>query len=366
MDDALPRGNSSLRSIDAVERGLNETGYIASRQISTAVYIAHHLQKPILVEGPAGVGKTELAKSVASWLKLPLIRMQCYEGLDESKSLYEWKYGKQLLYTQILKDKINYVVGDHDDLTAALDKLHSFGDIFFSDEFLEPRPLLRSLQEPRGSVLLIDEIDKSDQEFEAFLLEILSDYQVTIPEIGTVHAIVPPIVLLTSNSTRDLGDALKRRCLHLHIGFPDERLEARIIASRVPGIDSRLLKQLVSFVQQLRTLDLKKVPSVSETIDWAKVMLLLHTTVLGRRSGARYIECAAEVRGGYRGREQAACGVDAQSEVGRGCRMMSPLPANPYAGSCRSPAEPDFGFRRPRGSTPRARLTSSDFLIGRC
>ena len=311
MDDALPRGNSSLRSIDAVERGLNETGYIASRQISTAVYIAHHLQKPILVEGPAGVGKTELAKSVASWLKLPLIRMQCYEGLDESKSLYEWKYGKQLLYTQILKDKINYVVGDHDDLTAALDKLHSFGDIFFSDEFLEPRPLLRSLQEPRGSVLLIDEIDKSDQEFEAFLLEILSDYQVTIPEIGTVHAIVPPIVLLTSNSTRDLGDALKRRCLHLHIGFPDERLEARIIASRVPGIDSRLLKQLVSFVQQLRTLDLKKVPSVSETIDWAKVMLLLHATVLGRRSGARHIECAAEVRGGYRGREQAACGVDA-------------------------------------------------------
>jgi MoxR-like ATPase len=280
VDDALPPGNSSLRSIEAVEQGLNESGYIASRQISTAVYIAHHLQKPILVEGPAGVGKTELAKSVASWLKLPLIRMQCYEGLDESKSLYEWKYGKQLLYTQILKDKINYVVGDHDDLTAALNKLHSFGDIFFSDEFLEPRPLLRSLQEPRGSVLLIDEIDKSDQEFEAFLLEILSDYQVTIPEIGTVHAIVPPIVLLTSNSTRDLGDALKRRCLHLHIGFPDDRLEARIITSRVPGIDARLLKQLVSFVQQLRTLDLKKVPSVSETIDWAKVMLLLHTAVL--------------------------------------------------------------------------------------
>jgi MoxR-like ATPase len=280
VDDALRRGNSSLGSIDVVERGLNETGYIASRQISTAVYIAHHLQKPILVEGPAGVGKTELAKSVASWLKLPLIRMQCYEGLDESKSLYEWKYGKQLLYTQILKDKINYVVGDHDDLTAALNKLHSFGDIFFSDEFLEPRPLLRSLQEPRGSVLLIDEIDKSDQEFEAFLLEILSDYQVTIPEIGTVHAIVPPIVLLTSNSTRDLGDALKRRCLHLHIGFPDDRLEARIIASRVPGIDARLLKQLVSFVQQLRTLDLKKLPSVSEAIDWAKVMLLLHTAVL--------------------------------------------------------------------------------------
>jgi MoxR-like ATPase len=280
VDDAARPGALPPASIDAVERGLSGAGYIASRQISTAVYLAHHLQKPILVEGPAGVGKTELAKSVAAWLKLPLIRMQCYEGLDESKALYEWKYGKQLLYTQILKDKINSVIGEADDLAAALDKLHAFGDVFFSDRFLEPRPLLRSLQEPGGAVLLIDEIDKSDQEFEAFLLEILSDYQVTIPEIGTVAALVPPIVLLTSNSTRDLGDALKRRCLHLHIGFPDEKLEARIIASRVPGIDARLLTQLVSFVQQLRRLDLKKVPSVSETIDWAKVMLLLHSAVL--------------------------------------------------------------------------------------
>ena len=280
MDDVLPPGLSPLQSIDQVDRGLSAAGYIANRQISTAIYMAHHLQKPILVEGPAGVGKTELAKSVASWMKLPLIRMQCYEGLDESKALYEWKYGKQLLYTQILKDKISSVIGDSDNLATSLDKLHAFGDIFFSKQFLEPRPLLRALEEPGGAVLLIDEIDKSDQEFEAFLLEILSDFQVTIPEIGTVGAIVPPIVLLTSNSTRDLGDALKRRCLHLHIGFPDEKLEAKIIASRVPGIDDKLLKQLVSFVQQLRTLDLKKVPSVSETIDWAKVLVLLHTSVL--------------------------------------------------------------------------------------
>ncbi len=280
MNDVLPAWQSPLESIDAVDQGLTAAGYIANRQITTAIYMAHHLQKPILVEGPAGVGKTELAKSVAAWMKLPLIRMQCYEGLDESKAWYEWKYGKQLLYTQILKDKISSVIGESDNLATSLNKLHAFGDIFFSKQFLEPRPLLRALEEPGGAVLLIDEIDKSDQEFEAFLLEILSDFQVTIPEIGTVGAIVPPIVLLTSNSTRDLGDALKRRCLHLHIGFPDEKLEAKIIASRVPGIDASLLRQLVSFVQQLRALDLKKVPSVSETIDWAKVLVLLHTSVL--------------------------------------------------------------------------------------
>ncbi len=281
MNDASPPGSPlALPSIEAVEQGLRSAGYIPSRQIATAVYLAHHLQKPILVEGPAGVGKTELARSVATWLELPLIRKQCYEGLDEAKALYEWKYGKQLLYTQILKDKIGSVIGDADGLVAALNKLHDFGDIFFSEQFLEPRPLLRALQQPHGAVLLVDEVDKSDQEFEAFLLEILSDYQVTIPEIGTIVAVTTPIVMLTSNSTRDLGDALKRRCLHLHIGFPDERLEAQIIASRVPGIEAKLLRQLVSFVQQLRTLDLKKVPSVSETIDWAKVLVLLHAGVL--------------------------------------------------------------------------------------
>jgi MoxR-like ATPase len=267
-------------SIETVEQGLAAVGYIPSRQIATAVYLAQHLQKPILVEGPAGVGKTELAKSVAAFLDLTLIRMQCYEGLDEAKALYEWKYGKQLLYTQILKDKIGDVLGAVDTLPAALNKLHAFGDIFFSQQFLEPRPLLRALQQPDGAVLLIDEIDKSDQEFEAFLLEILSDFQVTIPEIGTVHALVAPIVLLTSNSTRDLGDALKRRCLHLHIGFPDAKLEARIIESRVPGIEKSLRRELVAFVQQLRTLDLKKVPSVSETIDWARVLVLLHAAAL--------------------------------------------------------------------------------------
>jgi len=272
--------NDLLHSIAATEQGLEGVGYIPSRPIATAVYLAHHLQKPILVEGPAGVGKTELAKAIASWLSLPLIRMQCYEGLDESKALYEWKYGKQLLYTQILKDRMGEQLGREGTLEAAMAKLHGVGDLFFSDHFLEPRPLLRALREPAGAVLLVDEVDKADQEFEAFLLEILSDYQVSIPEIGTVRATVPPFVLLTSNSMRDLGDALKRRCLHLHIGLPDAKLEGRIVATRVPGIAEGLRRQLVGFVQGLRTLDLKKLPSVSETLDWARVLVLLHATEL--------------------------------------------------------------------------------------
>ena len=275
-----PTPSPASAAIDGVAAGLAEAGYIASRQIATAVHLAQRLEKPILVEGPAGVGKTELAKAVSSWLGLELIRMQCYEGLDESKALYEWKYGKQLLYTQILKDKIGGVIGETSSLSEALERLHAFGDIFYSEPFLEPRPLLHALRRPNGCVLLIDEVDKADPEFEAFLLEILSDYQVSIPEIGRVSAAVPPIVFLTSNAVRDLGDALKRRCLHLHIGFPEPKLEARIVEARVPGIEPALRRQLVQFVHHLRTLDLKKLPSVSETIDWARVLVLLHATDL--------------------------------------------------------------------------------------
>jgi len=270
-----------VASIEAVESGLASQGYIASRQIATAVYLSEQIAKPILVEGPAGVGKTELAKAIAGWRKLKMIRLQCYEGLDEAKALYEWKYAKQLLYTQILKDKLGEVLGGAATLHAALDQLHDFGDVFFSKEFVEPRPLLQALEQPGGCVLLIDEIDKSDAEFESLLLEILSDFQVSIPELGTIAATVPPTVILTSNSERNLGDALKRRCLHLHIGFPDSRLEERIVESRVVGISQVLRRQLVAFIHEVRTLDLKKQPSVSETIDWARVLVLLQASELG-------------------------------------------------------------------------------------
>lgn len=263
-------------SIEKISEGLSSVGYISTQAISTALYIAQHLQKPILIEGPAGVGKTDLAQSTAKFAELPLIRLQCYEGLDESKALYEWKYGKQLLYTQILKEKLHDILGDAKSLDHSLGKLHEFDDLFFSEPFLEPRPLLTALRQEHGAVLLIDEIDKSDEEFEAFLLEVLSEFQVTVPELGPIVAKVPPLVMLTSNNTREISDALKRRCLHLHIGFPDAPRERMIVQARVPGISEDLLKQLVGFVQQLRDQDLKKLPSISETVDWARVLLLMH------------------------------------------------------------------------------------------
>jgi len=272
--------SDKIASPQLIKDNFKKLGYVCSDDIAMSVYLACQLQKPILAEGPPGVGKTELAKKTAEYLSSELIRMQCYEGLDEAKALYEWKYGKQLLYTQLLKDQLGDVMRGAKGLDESVDRLHQFGDIFYSEEFLEPRPLLKALREEDGAVLLIDEIDKADQEFEAFLLELLSDYQVTIPEIGTVKALAKPIVILTSNNTRELGDALKRRCLHLYIPFPDPKLEQEIISVQVPEMDEALRTQLVDFVSELRKLSLKKVPAVSETIDWARALLLLNVHTL--------------------------------------------------------------------------------------
>jgi len=269
-----------FKSVEDVVAQLSEQQYICDKRIATVVFLAQQLDKPVLVEGPAGVGKTELAKVVSKALGRDMIRLQCYEGLDEAKALYEWEYSKQLLYTQILKDKVSETIADSTSLSDAAERVGAEDSVFFSSRFIVPRPLMQAISSEEPTLLLIDEVDKSDPEFEAFLLEILSDFQVTIPEIGTIKAKTQPLVFLTSNDAREMSDALKRRCLHLWIDYPSEELEIEILNRKVPNIDKRLAEDVVQLMNRIRDLDLKKTPSISETLDWARALLALNADTL--------------------------------------------------------------------------------------
>ena len=274
--------NNPFESTNSVKASLGGQKYIASNEIATIVYLSQKLGKPLLTEGPAGVGKTELAKAIAGATGRELIRLQCYEGLDESKALYEWEYSKQLLYTQLLRDKLNDTLGKAESLAEAADKLAKEEDFFFSSRFLLQRPLLKAILSEPPTVLLIDEIDRADAEFEAFLLEVLSDFQVSVPELGTLTAKHRPIVVLTSNNTRELSEALKRRCLYLFINYPTIQEELAVVRLKVPDLNPKLAQQAVEFVQKLRKGDMRKSPSISETLDWANALVALNAKNLDR------------------------------------------------------------------------------------
>ena len=263
-------------NVDEVSQRLSSVGYLPSREIATAVLLADRLEKPVLVEGPAGVGKTELARAFAAASRRTLVRLQCYEGLDESKALYEWEYAKQLLYTQLLRDRLGELVAGAGSLAEATERVAAEGDVFFSERFLLPRAVLRALTSATPALLLVDEVDKADPELEAFLLEVLSDWAVTIPEIGTIRARAVPRVVLTSNASRDLSDALKRRCIHLFIDFPSRERELAIVRARVPEAAEALAASVVAAVAKLRALELKKPPSISETLDWIRALAVLN------------------------------------------------------------------------------------------
>ena len=283
-------------TIEDVLTQLESADYITSREIATVVFLAAKTEKPILVEGPAGVGKTELAKAISLSLGHELIRLQCYEGLDEAKALYEWEYAKQLLYTQMVKEKVQDVIKGAKNLSEAVEKIASQEDAFFTDRFIQPRPLLKAISSNDPVVLLIDEVDKSDPEFEAFLLELLSDFQVSIPEIGTRKAKTIPMVFLTSNNYRDMSDALKRRCLHLYIDYPDRETEMRIVRLKLPGIKEQLLGNIIDTINNIRALDLKKKPCISETLDWARSLVALQIGDLSREVVANTLNVILKYR----------------------------------------------------------------------
>jgi MoxR-like ATPase len=272
-----------LRSVEDVMEQFAARHYVCSKETATAVFLMAQLQRPLLVEGPPGVGKTELAKVLAQTTAYQLIRLQCYEGLDEAKALYEWEYSKQLLYVQMLKDKFGALLAETASLSEAVSLLQQHAGAFFSRHFLLPRPLLQAILSPQPTVLLIDEVDRADQEFEAFLLEVLSDFQVSIPELGTLRAVQCPLVVLTSNATRSLSEALKRRCFYLYIDHPDLATELQIVQRKIPGIDNHLATQVVQFIQRVRQLNLRKTPSISETLDWALALVILGARGLSRQ-----------------------------------------------------------------------------------
>jgi MoxR-like ATPase len=267
---------------DELQKRLARAGYLTDDRLPLVAWLGLELERPILVEGPAGVGKTDLARALSEALGRELVRLQCYEGLDEAKALYEWDYAKQMLYTQLLREAVGTQTAGAASIAEAADRVAGADATFFSRRFLVERPLLRALTSEQPVVMLVDEVDRADPEFEAILLEVLAERQITIPEIGTVRAKAAPLFVLTSNGTREMTDALRRRCLHAFVDYPPPSREQAILELHVPGIARQLTEQLTAFAQKIRGMDLRKAPSISETIDWARALVLLGASALDK------------------------------------------------------------------------------------